>query len=80
MCHGTTTPQVDVHASSFYAPVLDLSHLCLDYVAAGGGQGGSWSAGYNDLNPWVQADFGESKLITAVSTKGEINVDNTSCT
>ena len=71
MCHSATTPQVAVHASSIFAPVLDLRHLCLDYVAAGGGQGGSWSAAANDMRQWVQASFGATKVIGAIATKGD---------
>ena len=74
MCHGTATAQVAVETSSNFDANHDQRNLCLDHVA-GGGRTGAWSAAVLDLNQWVQADFGQSKLITAVSTKGETNVD-----
>ena len=72
MCHGTATAQVAVETSSNFDANHDQRNLCLDHVA-GGGRTGAWSAGFGalDLNQWMMADFGESKLVTAVSTKGE---------
>ena len=31
---------------------------------------GSWSAGTNDLNQWIQADLGELKKVSGVLTQG----------
>ena len=74
MCHGTATAQVAVETSSNFDANHDQRNLCLDHVA-GGGRTGAWSAAVNDLNQWVQVDFGDSKLVTAVSTKGKAKVD-----
>ena len=70
MCHGTATAQVAVETSSNFDANHDQRNLCLDHVA-GGGRKGAWTAAANDLNQWMMVDFGESKLVTAVSTKGE---------
>jgi len=58
-----------ISASSHYDENLVPSHGRLHYK----GIRGAWAAGVNDLNQWIQIDFGIETTVTYVATQGRYN-------
>ena len=59
------TASSTANANSF-APSVGRLH----FLSSGSGKYGSWAAGANNENQWLQADFGTWTKISAVATQG----------
>ena len=46
------------------------------YLQADGSKFGGWSALTNDVNQWLQVDFGSYTLVTRIATQGENGYSN----
>jgi len=57
---------------------LDSNHIAAQgrlHFKGDGSKVGGWSALSNDVNQWIQVDFGSYTRVTAVATQGRYNDD-----
>ena len=62
-------PDVQITASSEYDAAHGPSKGRLNFIA-GEGKTGAWSALKNDLNQWLQVDFGQEMEVQAIQSQG----------
>ena len=58
---------------------LDDQHFAAQarlHLKADGSTSGGWSALTNDVNQWLQVDFGSSTTVTRIATQGEYGSNN----
>ena len=67
-------PDDHISASSEWDPNHGPSNARLNFQPAGG-KTGAWSAKTNDVNQWLQVDFGDTKKVTAILTQGRAEHD-----
>ena len=67
-------PDDRISASSEWDPNHGPSNARLNFQPAGG-KTGAWSAKTNDVNQWLQVDFGDTKKVTAILTQGRAEHD-----
>ena len=63
----SASSQMDSNHSASHARL----HLQVDESTSGG-----WSALTNDVNQWLQVDFGSYTLVTRIATQGENGYSN----
>ena len=64
-----------ISASSQMDSNHSASHARL-HLQADGSTSGGWSALTNDVNQWLQVDFGSYTLVTRIATQGENGYSN----
>ena len=67
-------PDDRISASSEWNANHGPSNARLNFQPAGG-KTGAWSAKTNDVNQWLQVDFGDTKKVTAILTQGRQELD-----
>ena len=70
-----TILDAQISASSQMDSNHSASHARLHLLADGSTFGG-WSALTNDVNQWLQVDFGSYTLVTRIATQGENGYSN----
>ena len=58
-----------INASSVYS-ITHAPHQARLHFKASGLTAGSWSAGTNDINQWLQVDLLQTTAITCIATQG----------
>ena len=70
-----TILDAQISASSQMDSNHSASHARL-HLQADGSTSGGWSALTNDVNQWLQVDFGSYTLVTQIATQGENGYSN----